>query len=261
MDLALTDKSVLITGAAQGISRECARILAEYGCNIIAVDIQKEKLKETQAMVEGIGRRCMTAVADVRDEKAVNEAVKRGIEAFGQIDILVNGAGIPNASMIVDLHENEWDRVMDINAKGVFLFCKAVARHMIDKGIKGKIVNISSQAGKLGEVATGVYCCSKAAVSMLTQVLGLELAPYRINVNAVCPGPTDTHIMQDVFKDRAPLKGMTPEEYEKEWYEVIPLGRLCKPTEVSELIAFLASDISAYMTGVSVTMAGGMTLI
>lgn len=124
----------------------------------------------------------------------------------------------------------------------------------------GKIVNISSQASKVGEAGNDPYCASKAAVNVLTQVLALELAPYNINVNAVCPGYTDTVIMQQVFEKRGPIEGMSPKEYEENLLSNVPLKRMAKPEEIGELIAFLASDRSNYITGVAITIAGGKVL-
>ena len=137
---------------------------------------------------------------------------------------------------------------------------REVSKSMISNNY-GKIVNISSQGAKIGEVGNGAYCCSKAAVSMLTQVLGLELAPHNINVNAICPGPTDTELMQSVFRERAPLAGLTPEAYKAQWVKNVPLNRIARPEEMGEFVAFLVSDKAEYITGVSLTIAGGMTTI
>ena len=203
----------------------------------------------------------MAIVTDVRSTEQIESSVKKAIDSFGHIDILVNCAGIVNASLLCDLPEEMWDKVMAVNAKSVFIYTRAVANHMIEKGIRGKVVSVSSQAAKLGEYGNGAYSCSKAVVTTLTQVFGLELAQYGINVNAICPGPTDTQVMQNVFNERAALVKMTPEEYAKDWVKNVPLGRMAKPEEMGELIAFLCSDKSSYMTAVSTTISGGMTII
>lgn len=261
MNLMLEKKIALVTGAAQGIGRATAIVLGGYGCDLIVTDIQSEKLEKTCEAIKAINRRCIAIVTDVRSTQQIEDSVKKGINKYGRIDILVNCAGIVNASKLVDLSEEIWDKVMTINAKSVFIYTRAVAKHMIEKGIKGKIVNVSSQAAKLGEYGNGAYSCSKAVVSTLTQVFGLELSAYGINVNAICPGPTDTQIMQNVFNERASLVNMTPEEYAKDWVKNVPLGRMAKPEEMGELIAFLCSDKSSYMTAVSTTISGGMTII
>jgi NAD(P)-dependent dehydrogenase (short-subunit alcohol dehydrogenase family) len=162
--------------------------------------------------------------------------------------------------LLVDLKEEVWDRVMDVNAKSVFLVSQAVAKNMI-KEKYGKIINISSQAAKIGEAGNGPYCASKAAVSMLTQVFALELAQYNINVNAICPGYVDTDIMQQVFKIRGPLEGMTPDQYRAYLLSDVPLKRMAHTREIGELVAFMASDLASYITGVSITISGGKTLI
>jgi NAD(P)-dependent dehydrogenase (short-subunit alcohol dehydrogenase family) len=261
MKLGLEKKVALVTGSAQGMGRATALVLAGYGCDVIVTDIQTEKLEKTAKDIQALGRRSLAVTTDVSNTEQIVTSVKKAIEAFGHIDILVNCAGIVNASLLYELSEEMWDKVMTINAKSVFIYTRAVANHMIDKGIRGKVVSVSSQAAKLGEYGNGAYSCSKAVISTLTQVFGLELAKYGINVNAICPGPTDTQLMQNVFEGRASLVKMTPEEYAKDWVKNVPLGRMAQPEEMGELIAFLCSDKSSYMTGVSITISGGMTII
>ncbi len=261
MDLHLESKIALVTGAAQGIGRATALVLAGYGCDVIISDIKEKELRQTASDIEKLGRRCMPIISDVLETKQIEKSVEKAIDKFGHIDILVNAAGIVIASLLVDLSEETWDKVMTINGKSIFIYSRAVARHMINKGIKGRIVNVASMSSKLGEFGNGVYSCSKAVVSTLTQVFGLELAQYGINVNGICPGPTDTQIMQNVFQDRAPLYKMTPEEYKQHWIKSVPLKRMAKPEEMGELIAFLCSDKSSYMTACNHTIAGGMLII
>jgi len=256
----LNNKNAFITGSAQGIGRGIALKLAKYGANIIAADINEDGLKKTINKIKEMERKTIPLKMDVSDKKQVNEGVKKALDEFKTIDILVNCAGITNSSLLVDLKEEIWERVMDVNAKSVFLVSQAVAKNMI-KEKRGKIINISSQAAKVGEAGNGVYCASKAAVSMLTQVFALELAQYNINVNAVCPGYVDTDIMQEVFEKRGPLEGMTHEQYKRHLLSNVPLKRMAQTGEIGELVAFLASDLSSYITGVSIIIAGGKTLI
>ena len=151
---------------------------------------------------------------------------------------------------------------MNVNLKSIYLLSQKVAKNMITNKVKsGKIVNISSQASKIGEYGNGVYCISKAGVNMLTQVLGLELAEHGISVTAVCPGYVNTEMIQEVFQKRGPLEGMTPKEYEKSLTDLVPLKRLVEPEEIAEFILYLSSDKADYITGVSLTIAGGRTLI
>jgi NAD(P)-dependent dehydrogenase (short-subunit alcohol dehydrogenase family) len=164
--------------------------------------------------------------------------------------------------LFIDVEEDEWDRVMNINLKSIFLLSREVAKMMIrDKVKTGKIVSISSQASKIGELGNGVYCISKAGVNMLTQVLALELAEHGISVNAVCPGYVNTEMMQLVFQKRGPLEGMTPEEYEESLVSKVPMGRMASPEEIASLMIYLSSEESSYITGSSITIAGGKTLI
>jgi NAD(P)-dependent dehydrogenase (short-subunit alcohol dehydrogenase family) len=256
----LNNKNAFITGSAQGIGRGIALKLAKYGANIIAADINEDGLQKTINKIKEMERKTIPLKMDVSDKKQVNEGVKKALDEFKTIDILVNCAGITNSSLLVDLKEEIWERVMDVNAKSVFLVSQAVAKNMI-KEKRGKIINISSQAAKVGEAGNGVYCASKAAVSMLTQVFALELAQYNINVNAVCPGYVDTDIMQEVFEKRGPLEGMTHEQYKRHLLSNVPLKRMAQTGEIGELVAFLASDLSSYITGVSIIIAGGKTLI
>jgi len=261
MNLGLENKVALVTGAAQGMGRATAKVLAKYGCDVIVTDIQKDKIITLCDEIKTLGRRCISIPVDVLNTKQIEDSVAQGIKEFGRIDILINCAGIVVAYKMVDLPEEIWDKVMTINAKSMMLYTREVAKHMIHEGIKGKIVSISSQAAKLPEYGNGAYSCSKAVVSALTSVFGLELAEYGINVNAICPGPTNTQLMQSIFEERAPLFDMTPEEYAKDWVKNVPLHRMAEPEEMGEFIAFLCSDKSSYMTAVSSTISGGMTII
>jgi len=148
---------------------------------------------------------------------------------------------------------------MDINAKGTFLCCQTVVKEMI-KHKSGKIINLSSIASKTAEYANSIYCASKAAVNMISQTLALEVAEHNINVNAICPAYTDTDMMQNVFTNRGPVEGMTPKEYKAFSESLVPLGRMAKPTEIAELIAFLASENASFITGATYTIAGGKEL-
>lgn len=257
----LKGKNALITGAAGGIGRATAIVFAKQGANLILCDINEKMLDEAAAEAEQHGVQVVTVVTDVRKAADVERAVKTGVEKFKQIDILLNCAGISLEYKILDMPEEEFDRTMDINFKSVFQFCKAVGQHMIDNRVKGKIVTVSSQAAKMGEYNFGVYGASKAAINTFTQALALELAEYGINVNAICPGFIDTEMLAREFREQGPREGLTAEEYKQKLSETIPLKRMAAPREVGEFLAFLASDSSSYITGVSLTIAGGAMLI
>jgi len=256
----LSNRVALITGAAQGIGKSIALVLAQYGAIIVATDIGKSGLEQTLKEIEAVGGHGLTLKMDVTDHKQVENGVRTVIGEYGKIDILVNCAGIINEpALVVDLSEKLWDKVMDVNLKGVFLCSQAVAREM-SKRQQGKIINIASIASKTGTMTYAPYCASKAAVAMLTQVLALELAPKNICVNAVCPGHTETELMQKVFRESHITGGRTPEQRKEALIHAIPLKRLAKPDEIGESVAFLASDKADYITGTTLVVAGGREL-
>lgn len=252
-------KVAVVTGAARGIGRATSLTLAERGADITAIDLREEMAIQAAKEVEGLGRKALAVPMDVSSSKSVAEGFAKIMETFGRIDILVNCAGIDIPGKLVDMSEENWDKTMNVNLKSVFLCAKAVAPIMMEQK-SGKIVSISSIAGKLGEDTQGAYCCSKAGVGMLTQVLALELAPYNITVNAVCPGKTETEMIRETAKRISKEQNVSLEEFEKMWLDAVPLHRYARPCEVAELIAFLSSNKSDYITGISVTIAGGSLL-
>jgi NAD(P)-dependent dehydrogenase (short-subunit alcohol dehydrogenase family) len=192
--------------------------------------------------------------------------VRRGLDHFGQIDILVNNAGAPagrDRVPVVDLAPEDWDLIQNVNVKGTYLCCRAVARTMIERGQGGKMINISSTAGKRGVARYAAYCASKFAVRGFTQALALELAPHRINVNAICPGLTQTERVADLGAALRP-EGVSADEYTEQMVQSTvlanPMGRLAYPADVAQMAAFLASSESDYLTGLSVTVAGGSVM-
>ncbi|MGI6169118.1 MAG: SDR family NAD(P)-dependent oxidoreductase [Christensenellales bacterium] len=258
----LSGKNVMIVGSAQGIGKATAEVFAQNNVNLILCDINNEVLQATaKEIADKYNVSALPIVVDVTSSKSIDACVQEAIEKVETIDVLVNCAGICIASKFVDLEEEMWDRHMNINLKGTYLTIKAVANHMIEKCIPGKILTISSQASKMAEYGNGAYCCSKAAINMMTSVLALELGEHGITVNCVCPGYVDTDIMQRVFQERGPLAGMTPEEYEDKLCSSVPLKRMAQPYEVGQFLSFLASDQAEYITGVALTIAGGNTLI
>ncbi len=193
---------------------------------------------------------------NVTDSDECAAAVAKAVEAFGTLDILANCAGINIACKMIDMTSDIWDKINNVNLKGTLFMDQAAARVMVGNKY-GKIVNISSISGKTPEAMNGAYCVSKAGVMMTTQVFAMELAEYGINVNAVCPGPANTIIMKEVFEQRGPLAGMTPEEFKQEFLKDIPLHRMAEPEDIAELMSFLASDRASYITGQCYTIAGG----
>ncbi len=255
-------KHALVTGAASGMGKALALAFADNGADLTIMDINSDRLQKTADEIASKGRECLPIVVDLSSSKDLLRSVAEVDSKGKSIDILANCAGISTSRLFIEVEEEEWDRVMNINLKSVFLLSREVAKMMIrDKINHGKIVSISSQASKIGELANGSYSVSKAGVNMFTQVLALELAGYGISVNAVCPGYVNTEMMQDVFQKRGPIEGMTPEEYKQSLMAMVPMGRIAEPEEIASLMMFLSSEEADYITGMSITMAGGRILI
>jgi NAD(P)-dependent dehydrogenase (short-subunit alcohol dehydrogenase family) len=256
----LKEKIAIVTGGAQGIGKAVAIAMAKEGAHVIIMDIIDTVATETVNEISNLGLKAEFAHADVTNKYEIDLAIQDIVKNHGRIDILANCAGIVVAYRLADLPVDVWDKIMDVNLKGLFMISQAVANIMM-KQKYGRVVNIASMVGKVGEAGNGCYCISKAAVIMLTQIMGLELAEYGITVNSVCPGFVNTDIMQQVFKNRGPLMGKTPEEYENELVGSIPLGRMAEPYEIADLMVFLASNKAGYITGSSYTIAGGKLLV
>jgi NAD(P)-dependent dehydrogenase (short-subunit alcohol dehydrogenase family) len=273
----LHGKVALVTGAGgeQGIGRAVCRRLANEGCDLVVNDLHAQPYGEESgwgglpalvADIEAEGRQALAIAADVSDAEQVDSMVQQALERFGRIDILVNNAGSrpgPDRVPVIELSEEAWDMVQNVNAKGTFLCARAVARHMVARGEGGKIINISSTAGRQGMPYFAAYCASKFAIIGFTQSLAHELAPHKINVNAVCPGTTLTertgYIAAALAAEDAPAASAT-EAMIDDIAEKTPLGRVGEPADVARTVAFLASAEADYTTGVSLLVAGGIQM-
>ena len=253
----LENKNVLITGSGSGIGQVIAKELAKEGASIIATDINLKAAEETQNMIIDMGGKATSYEMDVTNEEQIKEVLQKSIKEFNKIDILVNNAGVSSMNKVVDLTEEEWDKNMDINAKGVFLCCKIIGKHMIEKGGNTKIINIASMAAKRGVPLLAHYAASKWAMRGFTHSLALEFAPHNINVNAVCPGYVKTKMQERELKWEAELKGKTIEEVKQDYIDDTPLGRLEEPEDVADVVIFLASKYSDYLTGQAINSTGG----
>lgn len=253
----------IATGAARGIGKACAAKFVEYGADVVMVDINKEALERSaKELAERYGVQTYAYAVDVSSLEACEKLMAEIHAKIGVVDVLANSAGITVAKHMIDLTPAEWERVMNINLRSIWYLSQLFAKQLKAAGKKkGNIVSISSQASKIGESANGAYSISKAGINSLTQVLGLEYAQYGISVSAVCPGYVNTEMVQEVFQKRSLVEGKTPEEYEAELTRDVAMGRMCEPEEVADLMAFLAGGRADYITGVTVTIAGGKTLI
>lgn len=250
----LKDKNVLITGGKSGIGKGIADLFLEAGANVAVADIAFNK------KFSKLSERLIQLKVDVTDKDDVIAAVKTAVDFLGPISILVNSAGISTMDYAVDIKEEDWDRVMAVNAKGTYLVSQVVARQMIDGEMKGRIINIASQAGKNGYRCMGNYCSSKHAVLGFTKVMAIELASRQILVNAICPGIVETNMKHRERIDGAKLRKMTPQQIYEEDCSQVPLGRTALPSDVANVALFLASPLSSYMTGQAINVTGGMTM-
>jgi 3-oxoacyl-[acyl-carrier protein] reductase len=254
----LSNKVAIITGGATGIGKGIALKFVEEGCNIVIADIMEEESKNTVRELLEKGSDSIFLPCNVSNSAQVQGVVDKVIKKFGKIDILVNNAGIgPPAKSILDISEEEWDKVLSTNLKGVFLYCKAVAPHMM-KEKYGKIINVSSLAAIAPANTYVHYCASKAGILGFTYDLALELALFNINVNAICPGPTVT----SMWASRMPSNEDEKKDYINKIAKLdgIPLQRVGTPEDIAGVALFLASELSAYMTADRLFVAGGMPL-
>lgn len=259
MDLGLEGKVAIVTGGARGIGAGIVKGFVKEGSSVVIAD---NSLDDAQKLAEKIGRggvKVLVVRTDVTKKSDADNLVSATLQEFGKIDILVNNAGIIGDIKFVDIEEEDWDRVNDVNAKGVYLVTRAVVPHMI-VARHGKIVNISSLAGKRGSVGVTHYCASKFAVIGITQSLANELAEYDINVNAVCPGILRTALWEVLLDARSKRQGLPREQIWDRWIEQIPLKRPQTPEDIANVVLFLSSEVSRNMTGEAINVNGGLRM-
>jgi len=276
----LDGKVALVTGAGskRGMGHAVAVRLAKGGANVIVVDkdaVPKSiwpgdenwgGLEEVVSEIKSAGGEALAVVADISSSEAVNDIVAKALERFGKIDILVQCVGIrgPMGTPIVELDEEVWRKILDVNLTGPFLITKAVAKTMIPDGEGKKIVLISSLAGSRGYTGSAGYCASKHGVIGLAKTLALELAQYRINVNVISPGAFDTNLRDESIAARAKAEGVSVADLiekqtamQSQMSSRIPLGRMGTPDDIADLVLFLVSDQSSYITGEEFRISGG----
>jgi meso-butanediol dehydrogenase/(S,S)-butanediol dehydrogenase/diacetyl reductase len=251
------DKVVLVTGSGRGIGKAIALAFARQGATVAINGINVETCLGVCREICQIGGKGIETAGDVSESREVKKIFQKIIDECGKIDILVNNAGIVYVVDCIDTTNEQWDRTMAVNCRGVFLCSREAVRIMMNLG-KGKIINIASQAGKTGAPHYSHYCASKFAVVGFTQSLGREVARYGINVNAVCPGIVDSDMLSGEIEEFKKFTGKSNEKLWEEFTEMVPLGRLETPDDVANLVLFLASDQADYMTGQAFNITGGL---
>lgn len=243
----LENKVAVITGGNRGLGRAIALSLANAGADIVIVGRNEEKNNKVVREIQKCGRKAVSFSTDLRDIPAINEMATEVVSQFGKMDIFINNAGVSHTEFALDLKEEDWDKVMDLNVKSLFFCCQAAGRIMKEQGY-GKIINLASVAGAVGDVGIAPYTASKAAVINLTRSLALEWVRYGIQVNAIGPAYIETDMNREELRNpkvRSKIVGK------------IPMKRLGNPDELSGAAIFLASDASNYMTGQTVYVDGG----
>ena len=250
----LDGKSALITGAARGIGLAFAKAYVADGARVAIADINIDRAR---GAVAEIGASAIAIEMDVTKQESIENAISETVKAFGQIDILINNAALFTAAPLVELTREDYNRVFDINVSGTLFTMQAVARHMIERAIKGKIINMASQAGRRGEALVSVYCATKAAVISLTQSAGLNLIEHGINVNAIAPGVVDGEHWDGVDAFFAKYEGKAPGQKKNEVGAAVPIGRMATPDDLTGMAVFLASPDSDYIVAQTYNVDGG----
>lgn len=256
--MSVKGKSILVTGASQGIGRGIALRLAKDGANIALADIKAEKLEEVKGEVEALGVKATTSVTDVSKRDEVYAAIDHAEKELGGFDVIVNNAGIAQVKPLADVAPEDLDRIFRINIDGVVWGIQAAAAKFKSRGQKGKIINASSIAGHDGFAMLGVYSATKFAVRALTQAAAKEYASAGITVNAYCPGIVGTDMWVEIDERFAELTGAAKGETYDKYVKGIALGRAQTPEDVAALVAFLSSEDSDYITGQAILTDGGM---
>ena len=245
----LDDKVAIVTGSGRGIGRGIVEKLAAEGARVVVSDVAEGLARETAA---AIGGKALGLRADVTSKESVEAMVKEVMDHFGRIDILVNNAGWDKVQPFLESNESDWERVIAINLYGTLHCCKAVLPVMVAQGY-GKVVNIGSDAGRVGSSGEAVYSAAKGGIIAFTKTIAREMARYKINVNCVCPGPADTPLFAEIGVENPKLR--------EALLKAIPFRRLARPEDLANAVAFLASDEAEYITGQTLSVSGGLNMV
>jgi NAD(P)-dependent dehydrogenase (short-subunit alcohol dehydrogenase family) len=247
------DQVAVVTGGGSGIGRSAAELFAGEGATSVVIDRDGDTARQTVEAIASSGGDALALELDVAESKAVEKAVSAILERYGRIDVLFNNAGIEHSGRLHEVSEEEWDRVMAVNLKGMFLLCKAVLPAMMTRR-KGAIVNTSSISGVLGWPAYAAYCTAKGGVIQLTRQMAVDYAPFNIRVNCICPGTTLTPLIERLLELEE-----NPEATRKLIAARHPLGRFAQPEEIAQAVVFLASEEASFITGAVLPVDGGYT--
>lgn len=250
----LKDKSALITGGARGVGRAFAEAYLREGATVAVADID---IAAAESTATALGPRAYAVALDVTSQPSIDAAVATAIARTGGIDILINNAAIFDMAPITEITRASYDRQFAVNVAGTLFMLQAVARHMIDTGRRGRIINMSSQAGRRGEALVGVYCATKAAVISLTQSAGLNLIRHGINVNGIAPGVVDTDMWDHVDAQFAKYENLALGEKKRAVGAAVPYGRMGRPEDLAGMAVFLASDEADYIVAQTYNVDGG----
>lgn len=250
---------ILITGAGRGIGKTIAESFAKRGAISIITGRHQENIQAVANYIfeQKYKGRGDAMLMDVLNKSQIYQVVNRVLEKYGKIDVLVNNAGTDVKGEICKIEEHIWDEIITLNLKGTFLCTQAVLPGMIERRF-GRIINISSMAGRTGEPYTSPYNASKFGIIGFTQSVALEVGPHNITVNSVCPGPVETELIHQSVEQSAQIKGMTPQEFLDEFFiSKTPMGRIATPQDVANAVMFFASEYASFITGVALNVSGG----
>jgi sorbitol-6-phosphate 2-dehydrogenase len=258
----LRDKKAIVTGAAQGLGAAIVEHLAEEGCDVVAWDIQLDKVQQTAHEIgKKTGRMVAAAAVDVSDADAVRRTIEQNARELGGLDVFVSNAGILISGDSLEFDPAQWRRVIDVNLVGYFICAREAARAMLRTG-GGSIIQINSKSGKKGSFRNSAYAASKFGGIGVTQSLALEFAEHGIRINSVCPGNLlDSPLWVDsLFKQYAANQGISESEVRQKYIDQVPMKRSCQNRDVTNVVVFLASDDSSYMTGQAINVTGGQEM-
>lgn len=255
-----TGTTAFVTGAASGMGRACALRYAEAGADVALADINEANMRPVAEKIAAMGKTARIYPMDVTNSDQVEDVIGKAWGDFDGIDAFANAAGIVILGLLREVGDDAWEKTVDVNLRGTYLTCNAMSKRMM-KRERGSIVNFSSIAGKIGEGYNIAYCASKGGVSLFTQGLALEMAPYNVTVNAVAPGKIMTEQTEGAAKWWAKKRNITTDQFYAEVLASVPCKRWGKPEEVADCVLFLSSGMATYITGQVITVAGGQTLV